>query len=96
MVSEIYKAGELHNITVKNYPSLLNLKKKDEELTDFVKQSPEAFLLRWFSFHLANATAKEANPMTISNFTDDIKVRKYLEINVSSVAHTLCGLQRKH
>jgi plastin-1 len=47
----------------------LVLKKSDEELEDFLKQTPEELLIRWFNYHLTNANHSKR----VANFSGDIK-----------------------
>ena len=74
MISEIYRVAELNQINIKTYPSLVNLKKPEEDLSDILKQSSEQLLVRWFNYHLKNATSKQDQIQSINNLSEDIKV----------------------
>lgn len=56
-------------VNIKENPNIIVLKKNDEDLEDFLKLSPEDMLIRWFNYHLANATS----PKRVSNFSSDLK-----------------------
>lgn len=50
--------------------ALINLLLEGESLDHLLSVSPEELLLRWVNYHLQNA-----GTATISNFSEDIKVR---------------------
>lgn len=66
---QVVKQVVLVKITLKEYPQLVRLLKEGEELSDLLKLSPEALLLRWFNYHLKNAGYEKE----INNFCGDIK-----------------------
>jgi plastin-1 len=95
LISEIYRITELNQVSIKNYSGLLNLKKPEEELTDYLKLNSEQLLLRWFNYHLRNATASQAQIQTICNFADDLKdcSKYFLLLNQLSPLCDLSGLR---
>ena len=95
MISEIYRITELNQVSVKNYPALLNLRKSDEETADYLKLNSEQLLMRWFNFHLKNATASQPQVLSVSNFSDDLKDshRYFLLLNQLSPLCDLSGMR---
>ncbi|XP_039298771.1 plastin-2 [Nilaparvata lugens] len=65
---QIIRIGLFNQITLENCPGLATLLSHGEGIEDLMKLSPEAILLRWVNYHLANAgVARRCN-----NFQSDI------------------------
>jgi plastin-2/plastin-3 len=60
----------LAEISLKKHPDLIHLKAANEDLSDFLKLSPEALLLRWVNYHLKKAGHKQM----ATNFSSDFRV----------------------
>lgn len=48
LIAEVVRVGQLAQVSVQKHNSLLNLKEKNEDLSNFFKLSPEAMLMRYF------------------------------------------------
>lgn len=66
---QIIRLGLFNQITLEHCPGLVRLLNENEEMQDLMQLSPEAILIRWVNFHLANANVNRR----INNFTSDIK-----------------------
>ncbi|KAL0476703.1 fimbrin [Acrasis kona] len=69
LVWQVIKIGLLQDINLKQHPELVRLLLDGEELSDLLKLSPEALLIRWVNYHLKEAESQRR----IKNFTEDIK-----------------------
>lgn len=66
---QIIRIGLLSDINLAHHPGLIHLLEEGETLEDLQKLSPEAILIRWVNYHLANA----GQSRRINNFSEDIK-----------------------
>ena len=66
---QIIRIGLFNQITLEHCPGLVHLLKDGEEMQELMQLSPEAILIRWVNYHLANAGVNRR----LSNFTTDIK-----------------------
>ncbi|MCQ2817691.1 MAG: hypothetical protein MJ252_23465 [archaeon] len=58
-----------------------------EELSEFLKLSPEQILLRWFNYHLNNANY----PKKITNFSGDVTDSEKYTILLNQLDRDHCG-----
>ncbi|CAK9293286.1 unnamed protein product [Gordionus sp. m RMFG-2023] len=61
--------GLFARLDLKSHPGLQVLLKPNEELSDFIKMSPEKILMRWVNYQLALAKCKRR----MKNFTKDVQ-----------------------
>lgn len=68
VIWQLIKVILLANVDIKHHPELIKLLNPGEELADFLKNSPESILKRWFNYHLKKAE----HPNTLNNFNKDL------------------------
>ena len=89
---QIAKQIMLQKINLKNFPELERLLEPDEQLSDLLKLSPEQLLLRWFNYHLNQASYDKP----IINFSGDVKNSEKYIILLNQLDKNKCdksGLQ---
>lgn len=47
LIAEVVRVGQLSQVSVQKHTSLLNLREKNEDISNFFKLSPENMLLRY-------------------------------------------------
>ena len=85
-IGEICHFLLLHNINLRNYPELVNILNKNEEITELLKYSPEQILLKWFNYHLKAAGYEKP----INNFSEDIKDSEKYIILLNHLNKEIC------
>lgn len=79
---QIIKNGLLKQITMDRWPGLKRLLNNGEDDLAFLKQPPEAILLKWVNYHLKNA----GTTRRITNFQNDISDSEVYTLLIQQIA----------
>ena len=73
LVWQVIKIGLFSKISLVHHPELFRLLGENETLQDLLALTPDAILIRWVNYHLAEAN----HPKKLTNFSSDIKVSPF-------------------
>ena len=87
---QIIRIGLFNQINIEHVPGLFQLLNPDEELSDLLKLSPEAMLLRWVNYQLQRAGVDRR----INNFVGDIKDSEAYTHLIHQIAPKEAGINK--
>lgn len=87
---QIIRIGLFNQINIEHVPGLFQLLNPDEELSDLLKLSPEAMLLRWVNYQLERAGVDRR----INNFIGDIKDSEVYTHLIHQIAPKEAGINK--
>lgn len=85
---QIIRIGLFNQISLEHCPGLVQLIQPGEELSDLLRLSPEAILLRWVNYHLQKAGVNRR----ITNFTTDVKDSEIYTYLLKQISPTTSGV----